>query len=142
MPILNVKVSSEPSHELTQQINALLLDITARILHKKREVTAIAIDYVSRDHWSIGGASLRELNRHSVYFDITITDETNTKDEKARFISEAFTGFERLLGQLDEKSYVYIQDVRAATYGYGGKTQEYRYHNAPDARDARASVIN
>ncbi len=130
MPILNVKVSSDPSPDLTSQINSLLLDITSRILKKKPELTAIAIDYVSRDHWSIGGKSLRDLGNNSVYFDIKITDETNTKDEKARYIAEAFTGFEKLLGELDEKSYVYIQDVRAATYGYGGRTQEYRYQNS------------
>ncbi len=130
MPILNVKVSSDPSPDLTSQINSLLLDITSRILKKKPELTAIAIDYVSCDHWSIGGKSLRDLGKNSVYFDIKITDETNTKDEKARYIAEAFTGFEKLLGELDEKSYVYIQDVRAATYGYGGRTQEYRYQNS------------
>lgn len=130
MPFLNVKVSSDPSPDLTSQINSLLLDITSRILKKKPELTAIAIDYVSRDHWSIGGKSLRDLGKNSVYFDIKITDETNTKDEKARYIAEAFTGFEKLLGELDEKSYVYIQDVRAATYGYGGRTQEYRYQNS------------
>lgn len=129
MPILNVKVSSDPSPDLTSQINTLLLDITSRILKKKPELTAIAIDYVSRDHWSIGGKLLRDLGKNSVYFDIKITDETNTKDEKARYIAEAFKGFKKLLGELDEKSYVYIQDVRAATYGYGGRTQEYRYQN-------------
>jgi 4-oxalocrotonate tautomerase len=127
MPILNVKVSANPTPELHNEINALLLDITARILKKKPEVTAIAIDYVSREHWTIGGKTLKELGKHSVYFDIKITDETNTKDEKARYIQEAYEGFQKILGTLDEKSYVYIQDVRAATYGYGGKTQEYRY---------------
>lgn len=130
MPILNVKVSADPSRDLTSQINSLLLDITSRILKKKPEVTAIAIDYVSTEHWSISGKSLRDLGKKSVYFDIKITDETNTKDEKAKYIAEAFAGFERLLGELHETSYVYVQDVRAATYGYGGKTQEYRYQNA------------
>lgn len=128
MPILNVKTSATPSPELTQKINALLLNLTSTILKKRPEVTAIAIDYVPQEHWRIGGVSLKELNKHSVYFDIKITDETNTKDEKARYIREAFAGFQALLGDLDEKSYVYIQDVRAATYGYGGETQERRYH--------------
>ena len=41
---------------------------------------------------------------------------------------EAFEGFERLLGNLHEESYIYVQDVRATSYGYGGKTQEFRYH--------------
>ncbi len=44
MPILNVKVSSDPSPDLTSQINSFLLDITSRILKKKPELTAIAID--------------------------------------------------------------------------------------------------
>lgn len=128
MPSLNVKLSASKSPELTRQVNELLLDITSRILKKKREVTAIAIDYVPQDTWSVGGGLLSDLGQHSVYFDIKITDETNTKDEKAQYIAEAFAGFERILGALDEKSYVYVQDVRATAYGYGGKTQEFRYH--------------
>lgn len=129
MPILNVKVSGKKSAEITKQINELLLDLTNRILGKKKEVTAIAIDYVENDQWFVGGHLLSEQGKNSFYFDIKITDETNTKDEKAQYIKEAFQGFERILGNLHEESYIYVQDVRAATYGYGGKTQEHRYHN-------------
>ena len=96
---------------------------------KKKEVTAIAIDYIDHDQWFVGGHLLSEQRKNSFYFDIKVTDETNTKDEKAQYIKEAFTGFERILGNLHEESYIYVQDVRAASYGYGGKTQEYRYHN-------------
>ena len=77
----------------------------------------------------VGGKLLSEQGKNSFYFDIKITDETNTKDEKARYIKEAFAGFEQILGNLHEESYIYVQDVRAASYGYGGKTQEYRYYN-------------
>ena len=129
MPILNVKVSGTKSAETTKQITDLLLDITTRILKKKREVTAIAIDYVDKDCWIVGGKLLSEQGKNSFYFDIKVTDETNTKDEKAQYIKEAFEGFEKILDDLDEESYVYVADVRAATYGYGGKTQEYRYHH-------------
>jgi 4-oxalocrotonate tautomerase len=129
MPILNVKVSATKSPQLTRQISELLLDLTTRILKKKREVTAIAIEYVAHDSWVVGGHLLSEQNKNSFYFDIKITDETNTKDEKAQYIKEAFDGFERILGNLHEESYIYVQDVRAASYGYGGATQEYRYHH-------------
>ena len=129
MSILNVKVSARKSPELTQQIAELLLDLTTRILKKKREVTAIAIDYVDHDSWIVGGSPLSAQGQNSFYFDIKITDETNTKDEKAQYIREAFAGFERILGNLHEESYIYVQDVRAASYGYGGYTQEYRYHH-------------
>lgn len=128
MPILNVKISAKRSPEMTKAIAEVLLDLTTRILHKKREVTSIAIDYVDPADWIVGGRSLAEQGRSSVYFDIKITDETNTKDEKAEYIREAFEAFARLLGDLHEESYVYVQDVRAAAYGYGGKTQEFRYH--------------
>ncbi len=130
MPILNVKVSAVKTPELTGQIAGLLLDLTVRILGKKREVTSIAIDYVDPDSWVVGGRTLAEQGKRSFYFDIKITDETNTKDEKARYIREAFDGFARILGDLHDESYIYVQDVRAASYGYGGLTQEYRYQAA------------
>jgi len=130
MPILTVKVSAKTSKDLTAQIGALLLDLTSRILKKKREVTAIVIEYADHDHWFVGGQLLSETGKNSFYFDIKITDETNTKDEKAQYIKEAFEGFERILGNLHEESYIYVQDVRAASYGYGGLTQDFRYHQS------------
>lgn len=129
MPILNVRVSATRSPELTRQISALLLDLTTRILRKKPEVTAIALDFIDRDCWIVGGRLLSEQEKTSFYFDIKITDETNTKDEKARYIREAFDGFARILGNLHEESYIHVEDVKAASYGYGGYTQEYRYHH-------------
>lgn len=128
MPILTVKVSGKKSQNQTNEIGTLLMDLTTRILKKKREVTAIAIEYIDHDSWFVGGELLSKVGKNSLYFDIKITDETNTKDEKAQYIKEAFEGFERLLGNLHEESYIYVQDVRATSYGYGGKTQEFRYH--------------
>ena len=130
MPILNVKVSARKSAAMTQAISNVLLDLTSRILHKKPEVTAIAIDYVDPTDWIVGGRSLAGQGKSSIYFDVKITDETNTKDEKAQYIREAFQAFSDLLGDLHEESYIYVQDVRAAAYGYGGRTQEHRHHHA------------
>jgi 4-oxalocrotonate tautomerase len=129
MPILNVKIDAEKSPELTARIAATLIELTSRILKKKPEVMAIAIDYVSPDSWIIGGIPLSVQGKASFYFDIKITDETNTKAEKEQYIQEAFAEFERILGKVHEESYIYVQDVRAASYGYGGRTQEYRYHH-------------
>ncbi len=129
MPILNVKVSAAKSPELTRRISELLLDLTTRILRKKREVTAVAIDYIDPADWIVGGVSLKEQRRNSFYLDIKITDETNTKDEKALYIREAFDGMAKVLGDLHEESYIHVEDVKAASYGYGGRTQEYRYQH-------------
>jgi 4-oxalocrotonate tautomerase len=129
MPILNIKVSAQRSPELTRSISCTLLDLTSRILHKQPEVTSIAIDYVDPEDWIVGGASLAAQGKSSLYFDVKVTDETNSKAEKAEFIRQAFAAFSELLGNLHEESYIYVQDVRAAAYGYGGKTQEYRFQH-------------
>jgi 4-oxalocrotonate tautomerase len=129
MPILNVKVSAKKSPELTQKIATTLLELTTRVLGKDPRLTSIAIDYVDPENWIVGGKSLTEQGKNSVYFDIKITDETNTKAEKAKYIKEAFAAFSELFGNLHEESYIYVQDVRAAAYGYGGKTQEHRFQH-------------
>jgi 4-oxalocrotonate tautomerase len=129
MPILNVKVSAPRSSEMTHKISTILSDLTKQILGKDPNVISIAIEYVDPEDWIVGGRSLSEQGKSSVYFDVKITDETNTKAEKAKYIREAFAAFSELLGDLHHESYVYVQDVRAAAYGYGGKTQEFRSHH-------------
>lgn len=129
MPILNVKISAKKSAAMSKAISNILLELTSRILHKKREVTSIAIEYIDPDDWIVAGSSLAEQGKSSIYFDIKITDETNTKAEKAQYIREAFAAFSQLLGNLHEESYIYVEDVRASAYGYGGLTQEYRFHH-------------
>jgi len=127
MPILDVKISAEPSRELITAVSETLLDLTTRILRKKRELTSIAINFVPPQHWVVGGATLAEQRKRSFFLDIKIVDGTNTKDEKAAYVAAVFHGFERLLGDLHEESYVHVHDVRADAYGYGGLTQEHRY---------------
>ena len=127
MPILNVKMACRSLRN-----DEIHFRSVAGSHHphpqEKPEVTSIAIDYVAPDDWIVEGETLAELGKKSVYFDIKITDETNTKAEKAEYIDAAFRGFSQLLGELHEVSYVHIQDVRATAYGYGGRTQEHRYH--------------
>jgi 4-oxalocrotonate tautomerase len=129
MPILNVKVSAARSSALTTAIAEMLLEHTSRILRKKRDLTAIAIEYVHPDDWIVGGQSLSVLGKSSFYFDIKVVDETNTKAEKAQYIEEVFAAFRKLLGDVHPESYIYIQDVRPTAFGFGGKTQEFRFHH-------------
>ena len=129
MPYLNIKVSAQRSREMTKNISEILVDLITHILHKDPQLIAITIEYVHPEDWIIAGKSLAEQGKSSIYFDIKITDETNTKSEKAQFIEQAFDRFSRLLGDLHQESYVYVQDVRATSYGYGGRTQAYRFHS-------------
>jgi 4-oxalocrotonate tautomerase len=129
MPILNVLLSGPAQSQKTHQVAQMLSDCTNQILRKKPELTAIAIRYLEPEQWIIGGQSLAVQKKSSAFVEIKITDETNTRTEKAAFIQAVYDGLLRLMPDLHHESYIHIDDVRAGTYGYGGKTQEYRAHN-------------
>jgi 4-oxalocrotonate tautomerase len=129
MPILNVQVAAQRTPGLSERITESLLELTSRVLGKRRDLTAVVIHYVDPSDWSVAGQTLAALRQSSFYFDVKVVDETNTKAEKARYVAEAFALFESLLGDLHPESYVYVQDVRASAYGYGGKTQEFRHQH-------------
>lgn len=130
MPILQVKISREPTPALVQALAERLITHTVDILHKDRQLIAITVDHTPPTQWVVGGRTLAEQGRHSAFLDIKITDGTNTKDEKARFIAACHADFAQLLGPLHEESYIHVHDVRAEAYGYGGFTQEWRYIRA------------
>lgn len=129
MPILTVKVAAPRSGELTSRISSLLAGLTRRVLGKKPDVTAIVVEYVDPADWIVAGRALSIDGKRSFFLDIRITDETNSKDEKARYVREVFDGMCAILGDVHEESYVHVHDVRAAAYGYGGRTQESRYQH-------------
>jgi 4-oxalocrotonate tautomerase len=131
MPILNVKVSGQRSDELTRDISRTLVEITTRVLGKNPALMAVAISYVDPRDWVVGGRSLSEQAKSSFFLDIKVVDETNTKAQKAEYVREAFEAFKRLLPDLHEESYVHLDDARPTAYGYGGRTQEFRYHHPP-----------
>ncbi len=126
MPILSVQLSTPPSVKQSSAVAATLAHLTADILHKKPEVISIAISHVDPAHWFIGGSSLREHGKTSFFLDARITDETNTAHEKALYIAQVFAEMALLLGDLHHASSIHVHDVRAAAYGYGGVTQQYR----------------
>jgi 4-oxalocrotonate tautomerase len=130
MPIINVKLSRASEPELVRRVSETVLDLTTGVLHKKREVTSIALDFVPPEHWVVAGQTLAAQNRSSFYLDIKVVSGTNTKDEKAAYVAAVFSAFRDLLGDLHEESYVFVHDVAAEAYGYGGLTQEYRYIRA------------
>ncbi|TAK79457.1 MAG: 4-oxalocrotonate tautomerase [Aquabacterium sp.] len=129
MPIITIKLSALRSPELSRQVAATVLELTSRILGKNPQVTAIAIDYVDPQDWIVGGRTLAEQGKSSFFLDIKVVDETNTKAQKAQYVQEVFDAFGRLLGELHAESYVHVHDVRPTAYGYGGRTQEWRFHH-------------
>lgn len=130
MPHLNLQLSGSPNPDLSRRAAALIADLTVEVLGKPRELVAIAIHYVDRAHWFIDGRSLADWGRDAFHLDISITDETNTKGEKARYLQQVHAQLSALIGEVHETSYIHVIDARAAAYGYGGLTQERRYQLA------------
>ena len=128
MPILNLQFSTPLSAAPTRCLAESLTELTHSILEKDPALTAITITQIKPEEWFIAGQPLSTTKRSSFSLDIKITDETNTKSQKARYIQAVFDAMQSLLGELDEHSYVHVHDVRASAYGYAGKTQEYRLH--------------
>jgi len=60
---------------------------------------------------------------------VTITDETNTRLQKAAYHRAAFELLSTVIGNIHPHSNIHLIDCRAAAYGYGGLTQEYRYQH-------------
>lgn len=127
MPIINISIAGEPDPERSARIAAKISELTQSHLRKDPSVTAIVVTYVDPRHWFAGGRSLASQQVSSFWLDIKVVDGTNTKQELAGYIEAVFGAFGELLGKLHPESYVFVHEVPAVAYGYGGKTQEFRY---------------
>lgn len=126
MPYLNLNLPMTPSPEVAAKAAEELTRLTAELLGKKPELTAVAITATPRDNWYIGGRVLSP-GQSSFYLEIKVTEGTNTKNEKAHYVEAVFEAMRTLLGDLAPASYVVIHEVHADAWGYSGKTQEFRY---------------
>jgi 4-oxalocrotonate tautomerase len=127
MPIINIAVTGKPDAELSAHIAAQLTDLTRTHLRKDPAVTAVAVTYIDPHHWFAGGKSLAAQGRNTFWLDIKVVDGSNTKPEFADYLQSVFAAMEALIGPVHEESYVLVHEVPAAAYGYGGRTQEFRF---------------
>lgn len=126
MPYLNLNLPMTPPPDQAAKAAEVLTRLTAELLGKKPELTAVAITATPRDNWYVGGRALSS-GQSSFYLDIKVTEGTNTKNEKARYVEAIFEAMTALLGDLAPASYVVIHEVHADAWGYAGQTQEFRY---------------
>ena len=130
MPYLHVKLCAPRSEDASNRIAAALTNLTAEILRKKRELIAVTLEYVPPELWFIGGAQFMGETLKSFCLEVNITEGTNTKDEKALYVSRVFADIQAIIGPLAPASYVILHDVRADSWGFQGRTQEFRYVQA------------
>lgn len=92
MPTLVLKLTPLQNPERYQALARALTDHTVQLLGKRREVTAVVIDDLPAARWHIGGASVAQP---TALLEISITQGTNTEEEKAAFIAAAFAELQR-----------------------------------------------
>jgi 4-oxalocrotonate tautomerase len=127
MPYIAIKIASKPDPHLGPRAASALTHLTERILKKTPSLAAVTVEHVDANNWFVGGKSLAELAQASFWLDIKITEGTNTKQEISDYIAAVFEGMKELLGELSDTSYVMVHSVPAFAWGYGGKSQEFRF---------------
>lgn len=127
MPMITVRyVSDDAGAELRVKIATAATDVATRTLGKSADVTVVLAEGAARDSWFVGSAPL-PVGVGAFWLQIAVTAGTNTKAETAAFVREAFAAMSRLLGPVDERSYVLVHAVEGDGYGYGGRTQNARW---------------
>jgi 4-oxalocrotonate tautomerase len=128
MPMITIRFAPvQPRSGLNEAVAKAANKLSADVLHKNPEITAVTVESIDPENWFIGDKSLAQHKLASFWLDIRIVDGTNTREEKAAFVAATFAKMEELLGPLHGESYVHVNEVRGDAYGYGGVTQNERY---------------
>lgn len=127
MPYINVKVTAKPDPDLSARIAGEIAELTRIHLRKDPTVTAVAVDYTDPRHWFASGRSLAEQRIGTFWLDIKVVDGTNTKREMAAYLEAVHQTMSDLLGGIHTESYTLVHEVPASAYGFGGRTQEFRF---------------
>jgi 4-oxalocrotonate tautomerase len=127
MPIIDIAVTGKPDPALSASLATEITELTRVHLRKDPTVTAVAVSYVDPQHWFAGGRSLAAQEKNTFWLDIKVVDGTNTKPELSAYLQHVFAAMSNMLGPVHEESYILVHEVSAAAYGYGGKTQEFRF---------------
>ena len=130
MPGIVLTISGEPDDSLAQRVAEDITNLACSVLRKRPNQTMVMVRHVPHRSWFIEKRSLSAWGKNSFRLEVTITRDTNTREEKTEFHKQAFALLSRVLGDVHPHSNVHIIDCSAAGYGYGGITQENRLQHA------------
>lgn len=129
MPIINLQISGKEDPVLAKELALTISSLTKDVLNKKPEVTVVNICFIPNDFWFINSESLIELNMKSFHLTIKISDSTNLKEDKAKYIDAVHQALASRLAPIHPVSYTAIEETKADAYGYDGLTIEYIWIN-------------
>lgn len=129
MPAIHLKLSGKKDSALAKKLALSISTITKEVLNKKPEVTVVTVSFIPNDLWFINSESLAELKANSFYLTIKISDSTNLKEDKAKYIEAIHQELSSILATIHPVSYTAIEEMKADAYGYDGLTIEYKWIN-------------
>ncbi len=123
MPTLSLRIAPLHNAHHYEALASQLTALTARVLNKRPEVTAVMIDDLPAARFCVGGTASEQP---IACLELDITQGTNTAQEKQQFVMAAHALLQRMLGDLHEASYVIVRELPASDWGFGGLTQAQR----------------
>ncbi len=127
MPTLHLHTTAVLDDTARSTLARALTELTAEVLGKRPEVTAVLLHHHRPGQWFIGGVAAEA--QPTAKLGIDITTGTNSADEKAAFVAGAWQLLGHVLGGatgLAPASYVIVREVPATDWGYAGQTQAAR----------------
>ncbi len=140
MPTLHLAYRSpadpESAPPAPAELAAALTDLTAQVLRKRRDVTAVHLQPLGALQVWVGGADPAEAAPRPLghfRLQIDITAGSNSQVEKAEFIAAAHELLVQALGPVHPASYVIVHELPADSWGWSGLTQAQRAARVPPA---------
>ncbi len=126
MPIITLRSNKVSSDKIRSRLAENLSLITETILRKNKELIVVCFEAIAEQgQWYVGGtvknddAAIFELN-------IVVTKGTNTDEEKAEWIAQAWKLVTEAFGSTPHPNYISIQEIGGKSWGYNGLSQEQR----------------
>ncbi len=119
MPFSRLTLIPAPTGEEAQQLATGLTDLIAGILRKKHPLTAVLVESPPAHRWTVGDAG----QSSAAELEVSITQGTNTEEEKRQFIAEAMALLRRHRPELNAATYIVLRELPASDWGYDGRTQ-------------------
>ena len=124
MPFIRITVLGPTlAAEQIQRLQQGTTDLMVSVMRKPVEGIAALVEQVSDGAWSIAGRPMGV----AAHVEATVAQDTNTPDEKARFIAEMWALLRSALGpELREETYIVVHEIDTRAYGRGGLTRAER----------------
>src|SRR4051794_37836810 len=104
MPHIVIHLSGPRDPALLKQAVRTVEALTQSVLGKVPAVMATTVRFIAAEDWFIGGTPLSETGASAFNLEISITDETNTKAQKALYLRKVHEAMSALLPACHETS--------------------------------------